>query len=189
MLLDVAHTLGFAHTHGVELRNCSRSCATTARTLNPGEVYFSILEAAAHEFLRRDYCVEAWQGPPEDCVAWWRSRIPSKDDSQPRLAPTDVMLNLFEALEDRPQEAEFRYLLGLLLLRRKVVRHEVSHKDDQGREVISLHCQKRQKEYELLVANPPADQALKLQQQMFDLLYGDGEVTPTNPELPRESDD
>lgn len=183
MLLDTAHTLGF------ELRNCSRSCATTARTLNAGEVYFSVLEAAAHEFVRRDYCVAAWQGPPRDCIAWWRSRIPSKDDNQPRLAPTDVMLNLFEALEDRPQEAEFRYLLGLLLLRRKVVRHEDSQKDDQGREVISLHCQKRQKEYKLLVANPPADQALKLQQQMFDLLYGNSVVAPTTPELPREPED
>ncbi len=147
-----------------------------------------MLEATYHEFVRRDFCVAAWQGPPPACVAWWRSRIPSKDDNQPRLAPTDVMLNLFEALEDRPQELEFRYLLGLLLLRRKVVRYEESRKDDQGREVIALHCQKRLKEYELLVANPPADQALKLQQQMFDLLYGHGEITPTIPEVPREPD-
>jgi len=80
-------------------------------------------------------------------------------------------------------------LLGLLLLRRKVVRHEESRKDDQGREVIVLHCQKRQKEYELVVANPPANRAMKLQQQMFDLLYGEGEVTSTTPELTSESKD
>jgi len=68
--------------------------------LNPGELYFSVLEESAGEFVRRDYGVEAWQGPPKACVAWWRSRIPGKDDNQPRLAPVEVMLNLFEALED-----------------------------------------------------------------------------------------
>ena len=170
----------------IEIKGCSRSCATTARTFNPGEVYFSVLEEAANDFIRRDYAVEAWQGPPEICVAWWRSRIPTKDDHQPRLAPTDVMLNLFEALEDRPQEAEFRYLLGLLLLRRKIVRHDDSHKDDQGREVITVHCQKRQKDYELLVAHPAADLAAKLQQQMFDLLYGNCDAPPTQAEVTSE---
>ncbi len=179
MLLDLAHNLGF------ELRSCSRSCAATARSLNPGEMYFSVLEASDNDFLRRDYCVEAWQGPPAECVGWWRSRIPTKDDNQPRLAPTDVMLNLFEALENRPNELEFRYLLGLLLLRRKVVRRESflredESRDDEGREVISLHCVRRQKDYELVVAEPAADQAMKLQQQMFDLLYGDCNVS-TNP--------
>lgn len=171
----------------IEIKGCSRSCATTARTFNPGEVYFSVLEETANDFIRRDYAVEAWQGPPENCVAWWRSRIPSKDDTQPRLAPTDVMLNLFEALEDRPQETEFRYLLGLLLLRRKVVRHDDSRKDDQGREVISLHCQKRQKDYELLVAPPAAELAAKLQQQMFDLLYGNCDATPPQAEAASEA--
>jgi hypothetical protein len=171
MQLDLAHNLGF------ELRSCGRSCAATARSFNPGEVYFSVLETSEHDFVRRDYSIEAWQGQPAECVGWWRSRIPTKDDNQPRLAPTDVLLNLFETLENRPNELEFRYLLGLLLLRRKVVRREETFRDDQGREILTLHCQRRQKEYELAVAEPAADQAMKLQQQMFDLLYGNCDVT------------
>ena len=167
---DLAHNLGF------EIRACGRTCAKTERALNPGEVYFSVLEAAELDFVRHDYCVEAWQGPPAECVGWWRSRIPTKHDAQPRLAPTDVMLNLFEALEERPLELEFRYLLGLLLLRRRLVRRDESRHDDLGREVLTLHCQRRQKDYELVVAEPAAEQAAKLQQQMIDLLYGNGEV-------------
>ena len=87
------------------------------------------------------------------------------------------MLNLFEALEDRPHELEFRYLLGLLLLRRKFVRRDESSRDEQGREVLTLHCQRREKDYELVVAEPHADQAPKLQQQMVNLLYGNGEIS------------
>jgi hypothetical protein len=160
-----------------ELKNCSRTCAATARPLNPGEVYFSVLVSAGHDFARQDFAVDAWQGPPEDCIGWWRSRIPTKDDSQPRLAPIDVMLNLFEALEDRPAELAFRYLLGLLLLRRKVLRRDDSRRDEQGREVLTMHCQRRQRDYDLVVAEPSAEQAAKLQDQMLHLLYGNSEVS------------
>jgi hypothetical protein len=158
----------------LEIKNCSRTCAATSRALNSGEVYFSVLKASAHDFVRHDYCVEAWAGPPEECVGWWRSRVPTKDDHQLRLAPTDVMLNLFEALEDRPAEIEFRYLLGLLLLRRRVLRREDSCRDEQLREVLQLHCQSRGKDYDLVVAEPIPERAVQLQQQMLNLLYGDG---------------
>lgn len=162
----------------LEIKNCSRICAATSRAINPGEVYFSVLEASAHDFVRHDYSVEAWTGPPEQCVGWWRSRVPTKEDNQPRLAPTDVMLNLFEALAERPAETEFRYLLGLLLLRRRVLRRDDSRRDDQLREVLQLHCPSRNKDYDLVVAEPIAARAVQLQQQMINLLYGDGGSIP-----------
>jgi hypothetical protein len=165
----------------LEIKNCSRACAATARPLNPGEVYFSVLVTEGHDFARQDYCVEAWQGPPEDCLGWWRSRIPTKDDTQPCLAPTDVMLNLFEALEDRPAELTFRYLLGLLLLRRKMLRRDDSRHDAEGREVLTMHCQRRQKDYELIVAEPTPEEAAKLQEQMIGLLYGNSESNTPSP--------
>jgi hypothetical protein len=165
----------------LEIKNCSRTCAATARPLNPGEFYFSVLVTEGQDFARQDYSVEAWQGPPEDCLGWWRSRIPTKDDAQPRLAPTDVMLNLFEALEDRPAELAFRYLLGLLLLRRKVLRRDDSRRDAEGREVLTMHCQRRQKDYELVVAEPITEQAEKLQDQMLSLLYGNSEPSLPSP--------
>jgi hypothetical protein len=173
----------------LEIKNCSRLCAATSRAINPGEVYFSVLEAGEHDFVRHDYCVEAWAGPPEECVGWWRSRVPTKDDHQPRLAPTDVMLNLFEALAERPAETEFRYLLGLLLLRRRVLRREDSSRDDQHREVLQLHCQSRSKDYDLVVAEPVAERAVQLQQQMLDLLYGDGGAISVATTQTRETSD
>ncbi|QEG35288.1 hypothetical protein [Bythopirellula goksoeyrii] len=165
----------------IDITSCSRVCAATDRPLQPGDVYFSLLQLEANEMIRKDFSAEAWQGAPDECVGWWRSRVPAKDDSQPVMAPIDVMLNLFEALEEVPAETEFRYLLGLLLLRRKSLRREDSIQDDKGREVLVLHCSRREKDYELIVSEPSPEQAMKLQQQMFDLLYGTREVTPAVP--------
>ncbi|MCA9231534.1 MAG: hypothetical protein KDA57_12860 [Planctomycetales bacterium] len=142
--------------------------------MQPGEVYFSVLELRGEEFLRHDYCVEAWQGPPEDCLGWWRSQLPTNEGAAPKLAPTEVMLNLFAALEDRPEDQEFRYLLGLLLLRRRVLRRDDTMRGKADREVLVLHCPRRDEQYELVVVEPTAEQAKQLQQRMVDLLYGNG---------------
>jgi len=158
-----------------EIRSCSRTCASTGRSLQPGDVYFSVLAVHDAKMVRHDYSAAAWSGPPEDCIGWWRSRLPTRDQGAPKLAPTDVMLNLFTALEDKPAEAEFRYLLGLLLLRRKVLRREDTIQDDKGRELLVVSSPRREEQYELLVAEPDAEQAEALRQQMVNLLYGDSD--------------
>jgi len=156
-----------------EVRSCSRCCAKTERTLEPGEVYFSVLEVREAETVRHDYCAEAWEGAPEACLGWWRSRVPVKSNEKPRLAPTEVMLNLFGALADKPTDEQFRYLLGLLLIRRRVLRRKDSTRDESNREVLTLYAPRRDEHYELTVAEPNEQQTEPLQQRMIDLLYGD----------------
>ena len=158
-----------------DVRSCSRRCASTERTLEPGDYYFSVLVAEGAELIRRDYSVEAWEGGPEDCIGWWRSRVPTKDDTKPKLAPIDVMLNLFTALDGRVEEEPFRYLLGLLLLRHRALRRDETIRNNDGREVLRLFCPRRDEQFELVVAEPEAEGIGRLQQRMIDLLYGDGE--------------
>ncbi len=158
-----------------EVRACTRVCADTNKALRPGEVYFSVLEEQEAETVRRDYAAEAWQGPPEDALGWWRARVPAKDET-PQLAPADVMLNLFASLGDKPAEQQFRYVLGLLLVRRKVLRREDSRRNDDGQEVLTVVAPKRDELFELVVDEPNQEQAENIQQRMIDLLYGDGEV-------------
>ena len=42
----------------------SRRCAATGRELQPGERFFSALVEEDRQFVRKDYCRDAWQGPP-----------------------------------------------------------------------------------------------------------------------------
>ncbi len=155
-----------------EVRTCSRLCAQTGKTLAPGEVYFSVLEVNEAETVRNDYGAESWQGPPEGCLGWWRSRVPVKDE-KPKLAPAEVMLNLFTALDEKPEDAQFRYLLGLLLIRRRVLRRDEAIKNEAGQEVLVLFAPRRDQRYELVVDQPNQEQAEQIQQRMIDLLYGD----------------
>ena len=169
-----------------EVRCCSRHCVKTGNVLQPGEVYFSVLEVQEAETIRRDYCAQAWQEPSGECLGWWRSRVPVKDE-KPRLAPTDVMLNLFAALEDKPSDAQFRYLLGLLLIRRRVLRREDSIRNESDQEVLTVFAPRRDKRYELIVDEPDEEGSAQIQQRMIDLLYGDGEYQTQAEALSAES--
>jgi len=154
--------------------SCRRQCSATGRQLEPGETYYSALVNEDGSPERCDFAAEAWQGPPAEHIAWWKSRIPDDANTRPQLAPSDVLLNLFLELADQPDEAEFRYLLGLMLIRKKVVRLLESCRDEHADEVLTLDCPRRQQQYELLVVEPNAECVQQLQLRIVDLLYNDG---------------
>ena len=104
----------------------SRFCAATGRPFEPGEKIFSVLLEENGEIQRRDLCAEAFAATrrPENALAWWSSRLPSSAEKKEKLAPNDALTDFFESLADRPDEAALRYVLALLLTRRRVLRFE-----------------------------------------------------------------
>lgn len=104
----------------------SRVCAETGRPFEPGEKIFTFLFEEDGEIRRRDLCAEAFAATkrPENALAWWSSRLPSSVEKKEKLAPNDALTDFFESLADRPDEAALRYVLALLLTRRRVLRFE-----------------------------------------------------------------
>lgn len=102
----------------------SLRCAQTGRELKPGEVYYSVLSESPGGFVRTDYCAEAWAGPPEGAVGFWRSVV--SQGVKERRAPIDdsVLRECFVRLADAddPYKRSFRFILALLLLRRKALK-------------------------------------------------------------------
>jgi hypothetical protein len=155
----------------LEVTHCSRTCAASGRTLAAGEAYFSTLHIENGATVRKDFSAAEWRGPADGLIAWWKARIPESDSSKPKLAPQDVLLNLFTELAERPHEAEFRYVLGLLLVRRRILKFDETRRDATG-EVMLLDCPRRNEQYELRVATPDTERTGQLQQRMVELLYG-----------------
>jgi hypothetical protein len=152
-----------------DISHCTRVCAATGRTFAPGETYFSTLHSDGGAVVRKDYCAAEWRGPEANAIAWWKSRV--DHDARPKLAPQDVLLNLFAELATRPDEAEFRYVLGLLLVRRRLLKLDDTRRVGQP-EVMILDCPRRNEQYELAVATPNAERTEQIQQRMVELLYG-----------------
>lgn len=158
-----------------ELQRATRKCASSGRDFAPGETFYSVLIAEGPHFVRHDYSTEAWIGAPEKALGWWKSQLPSAEakNKKPHWAPNDVMLQLFDELADQPQRSDMRYVLALLLLRRRVLRSEESESQSAAGETLLVYCPRRQAEYRVSVSMPGRVRAREIQQDLARLLMTD----------------
>jgi ribosomal protein L28 len=153
-----------------EVQHSSRRCSITGREFAPGEAYYSAIVAQGAEVIRHDYAADAWQGPPAEALGWWKSRIPDRNETKKRWAPNDVMLQFWDELAAQPEQQDMRYVLTLLLVRRRVFRLEEEKYDEQGREVLVVECPRREATYEVSVVVPEATRIEQIQQELAALL-------------------
>ncbi len=168
-----------------EVQRSTRRCAATERALQPGETCFSVLEVQGADIVRKDYCREAWPGPSQGTFGWWRSAVPEPTAKKIKLAPNDVLLQLFDEMADRHDQQDLRYVLTLLLIRRRVFRLDVPgeqlgvRRDSAGGkpafETMSVHCPKREATYQVAVAMPDQPRIDAIQQQLSELLVAGAE--------------
>jgi hypothetical protein len=163
-----------------EIHRCSRRCAATDRELHNGETCYSVLVAEGAAVVRRDYSPEAWQGPPENALGFWQTTIVDPQAGRLHWAPNDVMLNYFERLLDDPTAADARYVLALLLVRRRVLRVEATEKDAAGQDVLVLHCSRNEAQYRVAEVMPTPERAAAIQQQLAELLQTHGQTAREN---------
>src|SRR5215831_9812478 len=127
----------------------SRRCAATGREMQPGERYFSALLDENQQLVRKDFCQEAWQGPPAGAFSFWTGRVQAANDRTKPRFDDDLLEDCFQRLEGQtePARVNFRYVVALLLMRRRRLRFENSV-IDAGVEKMMLRCQKTGARYE-----------------------------------------
>jgi hypothetical protein len=152
-----------------EIQRCTRRCAASGRELAPGEAYFSVLRRQGAELARADYAAAAWRGPPDDCVGWWKSRMPDRDAGRAKLAPNDVLLELFRQLEAVPEKQDLRFVLALLLVRRRVLQVEEPPVVDA--KIMVLYCPRDESTYRVESSMPSDERIEQIQEELARLLY------------------
>ena len=143
----------------------------TEKGARPGGPYSQAIVAEGAELQRYDYSLSAWQGPPEGSLGWWKSQMPDLNARRVHWAPNDVMLQYFEELEQQPGRQDTRYVLAILLVRRRVMRQEETGQDEQGRDVMVLYCPRRDATYKVRAVTPDESRTAQIQEEMAELLF------------------
>ena len=156
-----------------EVQRCTRQCAATERQLQPGETFYSMLTVEGAEVVRQDFSVEAWEGPPEGTLGWWKSQMPEADARKINWAPNDVMLHLLDEMEPQPEMADMRYVLALLLVRRRVLRLEETEDDEYGQQWLVVYSHKKETTTKIRVVTPTAERITAIQDELAKLLFAD----------------
>jgi hypothetical protein len=102
-------------------------CAATGRPLQPGEPCIATLCDHSEDdgFQRKDFSIEAWEAAarPEGLFSYWKTTVPEPGAKRTLLVDENVLLELFERLaeDERPQRVAFRFVLALILMRKRLL--------------------------------------------------------------------
>jgi hypothetical protein len=116
-------------------------CAFTARSLEPNETYIATLVEVEREdggmaLKRIDVSSESWErgDRPENLFCFWKATVAVPEEKKKLLVDDEVLMNLFRRLEDADQDDRiaFRFVLALILMRKKLLRYEGSEKRADG---------------------------------------------------------
>lgn len=182
-----------------KINRTTRRCSVGDRPLEPGEVYYSVVFESDEDFKRIDIAGDAWKGPPDDAIGWWKNRVPKAEEKKREVAPPEVLIELLRSMADQPAAAESRFLLALLLLRKRHLKTieptatgspigapEQDPRDDGGgdapkpvsRETMMLMSNLDQSTMEVEVVAIGPSEAGKLQDELIDLIYRDVDELP-----------
>ncbi len=134
-------------------------------------MFYSALVPSGASVVRQDYSLEAWPGPPADALGWWKAQLPTAETNKTQWAPNDVMLELFDELTGQADRADLRYVLTLLLIRRRVFRLEDTEQGASGLQTLLVYCPRRQADYKVTVSMPDGLRAQQIQQSLAQLLF------------------
>lgn len=158
-----------------DFKKSSRKCYKSEREFQPGDEFYSaLIDGGDGSTERRDYSVEHWgDGPPEDCIGWWKSSVPELGKGRVYWAPRKVLLSYFEHVQTNSQTIDTAFVTGLLLAQKKILTIVDENSDDEN---LVLYCRSTKSTYTVPVANVLPLRLKEIQDELSERLFMDQPV-------------
>ena len=144
-------------------------CAGCNQTLQPKQDYYAALvedtndnkedsQPKADGFARCDYCQACWERLGLDVFCFWKTSFPAPQEKKRLLVDDAVLLDIFERLAeaDEPAKINFRFVLALILMRKRILKYRQTECRD-GQELWIMGQVREQTIHEVI--NPQLDDA------------------------------
>lgn len=160
----------------------SRTCAHSGAAIPPGEPFYSALVDKDDTFDRLDYSAGAWpEVDKEPFFSYWRNK--GGDPREDKAPPVDYdrLMAFFDSLEDAEEPAKrlFRYVLALVLTRRRRLRLDDMSRTDSGDRLVVYDRRNGGRTLEILAPEAgrnDLEQAQEKLNQLFDCDFNAAEL-------------
>jgi hypothetical protein len=158
----------------------SRTCAHTGQAIEPGQPFYSALLEKDDTFERRDFSFAAWpEVDKEPFFSYWKNK--GRAESPDKAPPVDYdrLLGFFDSLEgaEEPGKRLFRYVLALILVRRRRLRLDDMSRVPEGDRLL-VYDRRANRAVEIVAPDAGREELEKTQEklnQLFDCDFNDGE--------------
>jgi hypothetical protein len=155
-----------------EIGRPAGKCAVSGADIAPGEKFMAALRETPQGFERIDVAHSAWQQfDKNDLVAFWQAVMPESNKAKKLLVDDTVLCELFERLADvqEPAKVSFRFVLGLILMRKRLLNYETS-RHEKDRDVWTVKLKGRDSTCEMVDPRLTEDQLGEVTQQIGQIL-------------------
>ena len=133
-----------------------RRCTNCGKEFAEEEQYYSALYDTGADFERRDFCVGCWtaENTPHrnEAFSFWKTEVPRPDEPRKVFVDDNVIFDFFQRLateEGQPVKRNFRYILGLMLMRKKKLKFKDVVREN-GKEYLVLRRSRTKEEHRVL---------------------------------------
>lgn len=149
------------------LKPLGKTCAATGAALRPGSICHSVVIEDGSDLQRLDFSEEGWTGPPDGTIAHWKNVVPQPVEVRKKLLDPDALMAYFDQLseEANPLHEKLRYILAILLLRKKRFRLDDSRQEGDD-EILQLVSTQGEGVYEVRDLQLTETEMLELQQTL-----------------------
>lgn len=155
-----------------EIQGPTRVCAASGKELKPGEAYHAVLLEQEGKLVRLDYSADSWPGAPASALAHWSGRVPTAEKPHKPVVNDDILLGCFERLKDSADHdgMNFRYVVALLLMRRRRFRFEDVVRDPEGRDILLVKDARSGTVHQVMDPRLTDDEIAAVQTEVFRVL-------------------
>ena len=147
-------------------------CAVSGADILPGQKFMAALRETPAGFERVDVSTDAWpQFDRKDVLAFWQTTMPKHEQKKKVFVDDQVLCELLERLADatEPAKINFRFVLGLILMRKRMIVYE-NTRQEEGKEIWSVRFKGREDRLDLVNPKLGEQQVLEVSQQLSEIL-------------------
>ena len=147
-------------------------CHVTGDAIETGARFMAALRETPAGFERVDVSLGAWpQFDRANVLAHWQTVMPRAEQKKKVFVDDQVLCELFERLggATEPNKLNFRFVLGLILMRKRMIVYEDTRLED-GREIWSVRFKGRDDRLDLLNPKLGESQVHEVSAQLGEIL-------------------
>ncbi len=159
--------------HEWDIKGRAEKCAATGRSFQDGEYFYTLLFHDKEGYRRMDLGEEAWRQRNDNIqpFSFWRSKFEPPPAAEPEPLEKETAEDLLRRYmgEEDSRHANARYILAVMLERKRILKQIDAKDDGSGRILIYEHA----KTGEIFVVPDPAlrlDQLESVQNEVAALL-------------------
>lgn len=164
-----------AGTAGYSIARAEGKCSVCGRIIETNQKLMAALRDTPAALERVDVCLDCWNGyDSSSLLGFWQATMHPPTAKKKIFLDDDVLCELFERLAETQEQVKinFRFVLGLILMRKRRIIYE-STRLDGDKEIWSVRFKGREELIDLLNPRLDEQQVGEVSLQLGEILNGE----------------